>query len=595
MPINMNPTIEKTGEGNSRESMPVETVLIPPYGGTLINLLAAEEEREELQTRAASLPRLRITQRSACDLELLATGGFSPLDRFMSAADYAPVVEDMRLAGGALFPIPITLPFDPVDGIKLDQEIAIADDQNELLAVMRVEEIFARDEKKEARFVFGTNDTRHPLVAEMNSWGALNVSGSMRVINLPHHYDFRALRQTPQQVRERLRAQGRANVVAFQTRNPLHRAHEEMMLRAGWQIDATMLLHPVVGMTKPGDIDHFTRVRTYKALVGSFPDPDRIMLALLPLAMRMAGPREAVWHAIIRRNFGASHFIVGRDHASPGSDSQGRPFYNPYAAQELMARHSDEVGVRLVPFAELAYFPDEGTYEELSDANAETAVPLSATNVKESYLQKGMPVPEWYMRPEVATILARSSPPRHEQGFCVWFTGLGAAGKSTTAEVLTVKLLEGGRRVTVLDGDVVRTLLSKGLGFSKEDRDANIRRIGFVAAEIVRHGGAVICAAVSPYRATRNECRAMIGADRFIEVFVNTPLEVCEGRDSKGIYEQARAGKVKHVTGIDDVYEAPANPELELDTVRHTAEENATRIFASLTARGFLSATDFSL
>ncbi|MEO8435307.1 MAG: bifunctional sulfate adenylyltransferase/adenylylsulfate kinase [Pyrinomonadaceae bacterium] len=591
----MNPTIEKTGEVNSRERMPDETVLISPYGGSLINLLVPDEEREELQTRVAGLPRLRITQRSACDLELLATGGFSPLDRFMSAADYARVVEDMRLGGGALFPIPITLPFDPVDGIKLDQEIAIADDQNELLAVMRVEEIFARDEEKEAHFVFGTNDTRHPLVAEMNSWGALNISGPMRVINLPRHYDFRALRMTPQQVRERLQAQGRAKVVAFQTRNPLHRAHEEMMLRAGRQIVATILLHPVVGMTKPGDIDHFTRVRTYKALVGSFPDPDRIMLALLPLAMRMAGPREAVWHAIIRRNFGANHFIVGRDHASPGSDSKGRPFYDAYAAQELMAEHSDEVGVRLVPFAELAYLPAEGTYEELSEANVKSAVPLSATNVKETFLQKGLPVPEWYMRPEVASILARSSPPRHEQGFCVWFTGLGAAGKSTTAEVLTVKLLESGRRVTLLDGDVVRTLLSKGLGFSKEDRDANIRRIGFVAAEIVRHGGAVICAAVSPYRATRNECRAMIGADRFIEVFVNTPLEVCEGRDSKGIYEQARAGKVMHVTGIDDVYEAPANPALELDTVRHTAEENAARVFDSLTARGFLSGTDFSL
>jgi len=572
--------------------MPNETVLIPPYGGKLTNLLVPDEEREELQTRAASLPRLRITQRSACDLELLATGGFSPLDRFMGAQDYARVVEEMRLAGGTLFPIPITLPSDPAAGLRLDQEIALADDQNELLAVMQVEEIFEWDREKEARLVYGTTDPRHPLVAEMNSWGKLNVSGTVRVVNLPRHYDFRSLRLTPMQVRERLSDRRRANVAAFQTRNPLHRAHEEMMLRAGRQIDGTVLLHPVVGMTKPGDIDHYTRVRTYKALVEHFCDPDRIMLALLPLAMRMAGPREAVWHAIIRRNFGANHFIVGRDHANPGSDSEGRPFYSTYAAQELLAKHSDELGVRLIPFSELAYLPAEDAYEELSDANANSAVPLSATNVKESYLQKGLPVPEWYMRPEVASILAHSSPPRHEQGFCVWFTGLGAAGKSTTAEILTVKLLESGRRVTLLDGDVVRTHLSKGLGFSKEDRDANIRRIGFVAAEIVRHGGAVICAAVSPYRATRNECRALIGADRFIEVFVNTPLEVCEQRDTKGIYEQARAGKVKHVTGIDDVYEAPVNAEVELDTVRHTAEDNAARVFACITARGFLSPSE---
>jgi len=572
--------------------MPNDTVLIPPYGGKLTNLLVPDEEREELQTRAASLPRLRITQRSACDLELLATGGFSPLDRFMGAQDYARVVEEMRLAGGTLFPIPITLPSDPAAGLGLDQEIALADDQNELLAVMQVEEIFEWDREKEARLVYGTTDPRHPLVAEMNSWGKLNVSGTVRVVNLPRHYDFRSLRLTPMQVRERLSDRRRANVAAFQTRNPLHRAHEEMMLRAGRQIDGTVLLHPVVGMTKPGDIDHYTRVRTYKALVEHFCDPDRIMLALLPLAMRMAGPREAVWHAIIRRNFGANHFIVGRDHANPGSDSEGRPFYSTYAAQELLTKHSDELGVRLIPFSELAYLPAEDAYEELSDANANSAIPLSATNVKESYLQKGLPVPEWYMRPEVASILAHSSPPRHEQGFCVWFTGLGAAGKSTTAEILTVKLLESGRRVTLLDGDVVRTHLSKGLGFSKEDRDANIRRIGFVAAEIVRHGGAVICAAVSPYRATRNECRALIGADRFIEVFVNTPLEVCEQRDTKGIYEQARAGKVKHVTGIDDVYEAPVNAEVELDTVRHTAEDNAARVFACITARGFLSPSE---
>lgn len=572
--------------------MAPEIILITPFGGRLINLLVSDEERADLQTRANSLPRLRITQRTACDLELLATGAFSPLRGFMDHKDYARVLEEMRLANGRLFPIPITLPADPLPDLKLDQEIALADQQNELLAVMRVEEIFEWDREKEARLAYGTTDLRHPVVAEMNSWGKLNISGTLRVLNLPRHHDFRSLRLAPIQVRERLAAKGRANVVAFQTRNPLHRAHEEMMLRAGRQVDGTLLLHPVVGMTKPGDIDHYTRVRTYKALVEHFCDHDRIVLALLPLAMRMAGPREALWHAIIRRNFGANHFIVGRDHASPGSDSKGRPFYGAYAAQELVAKHSDEVGVRLIPFSELAYLPAEDAYEEVSPANANAAVPLSATNVKESYLQKGLPVPGWYMRPELASILVQSSPPRHQQGFCVWFTGLGASGKSTTAEILTVKLLESGRRVTLLDGDVVRTHLSKGLGFSKEDRDTNIRRIGFVAAEIVRHGGAVICAAVSPYRATRNECRALIGDERFIEVFVNTPLDVCEQRDTKGIYQQARAGKVKHVTGIDDVYEAPANTEIELDTVEHAAEENAARVFACIVDRGFVPQTE---
>ena len=572
--------------------MPNESVLISPYGGELINLFVCDEERAELQTRASGLPRLRIAQRSACDLELLAAGGFSPLDRFMGASDYCRVLEEMRLPGGALFPIPITLPVEPAVGLKLDREVALADEQNELLAVMRVEEIFERDWEKEARLAYGTTDLRHPLVAEMNSWGKLNISGELRVLNLPRHHDFRSLRLAPTEVRERLTAKRRANVVAFQTRNPLHRAHEEMMLRASRQIDGTLLLHPVVGMTKPGDIDHYTRVRTYKALDEHFPDADRIVLALLPLAMRMAGPREALWHAIIRRNFGANHFIVGRDHASPGNDSKGRPFYEPYAAQELLAKHSDELGVKAIPFSELAYLPAEDTYEEVSPANMKAAVSLSGTSIKESYLQNGLPVPDWYMRPEVASILAQSSPPRAQQGFCVWFTGLGASGKSTTAEILTVKLLESGRRVTLLDGDVVRTNLSKGLGFSKEDRDTNIRRIAFVAAEIVRHGGAVICAAISPYRALRNECRALIGDDRFIEVFVNTPLEVCEQRDTKGIYAQARAGKVQHVTGIDDLYEAPLNAEVELDTISNTAAENAARVFACVVEKGFVPQTE---
>jgi sulfate adenylyltransferase len=566
-----------------------ETNLITPYGGRLIDLLVSDEERAALQARAAGLPRLRISQRNACDLELLATGGFSPLDRFMGQPDYERVLAEMRLSDGTLFPIPITLPCEAFPGLQLDAEIALADEQNELLAVIRVEEIFPWDKEKEALLAYGTNDLRHPLVAEMNSWGKLKVSGALRVVNLPRHYDFRSLRMTPAQVRKKLEGMGRANVVAFQTRNPLHRAHEEMMLRAGREVDGTLLLHPVVGMTRAGDIDHYTRVRTYKSLLQHFADPDRIMLSLLPLAMRMAGPREALWHALIRRNFGASHFIVGRDHASPGFDSSGAPFYQPYAAQELVAEHSTELGIQLIRFSELAYFPAERIYGEVSPTSAKDAVHLSATNIREKYLQTGLPVPDWYMRPEVARILAHSSPPRHEQGFCVWFTGLGAAGKSTTAEILTVKLLEHGRRVTVLDGDIVRTNLSKGLGFSKEDRDINIRRIGFVAAEIVRHGGAVICAAVSPHRATRNECRAMIGDERFIEVFVNTPLEVCEQRDTKGIYQQARAGKLQHVTGIDDDYEAPLRAEVELETLQNGAEQNAQSVFAYLEEMGFVS------
>jgi sulfate adenylyltransferase len=563
--------------------------LIGPYGGRLVSLLVEGEERDELRARAAGLKRLQLTPRNLCDLELMATGAFSPLARFMGAADYERVLEEMRLASGALFPLPVTLTCRREDDLRLDEEVALTDQFNNLLAVMRIEEVFAWDREREARHAYGTTDVRHPLVAELHSWGEQCVSGELRVLQLPKYYDFRSLRLAPAEVRARLAALGHRNVVAFQTRNPLHRAHEELTARAAGAVGGTLLLHPVVGLTKPGDIDHFTRVRSYRVLAERYYDPSRMMLALLPLAMRMAGPREALWHALIRRNYGANHLIVGRDHASPGVDSEGKPFYGPYDAQELVAAHSEELGVKPLPFSELVYLPEEDRYEEAARIpEGRRTASISGTEVREKYLQRGRQLPQWFTRPEVASILAEAHPPRHEQGFCVWFTGLSGAGKSTTAEILAIRLLEHGRQTTMLDGDVVRTHLSKGLGFSKEDRDTNIRRIGYVAAEIARHGGGVICAAVSPYRSTRNECRALVGADRFVEVFVDTPIEVCEERDVKGMYRQAREGKIKNFTGVDDPYEAPLNPELVIDTVARSAEDNAEHILAYLVESGFL-------
>src|SRR5262252_6395645 len=457
--------------------------------------------------------------------------------------------------------------------------------------LMTIEEIYVWDAAEVGEKAFGTLDLRHPLVAEMHRWGKVHISGKLQVLQLPKHYDFQGLRLTPAQTRARLEAFGYSNVVAFQTRNPLHRVHEELTKRAALEVGGVLLLHPAVGMTKPGDVDHYTRVRAYKALATGYYDPHRILLALLPLAMRMAGPREALWHALIRRNHGANYFIVGRDHAGPGNDATGKPFYGPYDAQDLLQRYSAELGVQMVPFHELLYLPDEARYEEVSriPATARTAA-ISGTQVREQYLNQGRLLPEWFTRPEVAEILAETYPPRHRQGVCIWLTGLSGAGKSTTAEALTVLLLEHGRQVTLLDGDVVRTHLSKGLGFSKEDRDTNIRRIGFVAAEIVQHGGVAVCAAVSPYRATRNDIRNLVGADHFIEVFVATPLEVCEARDTKGMYAKARRGEIKGFTGIDDPYEPPESPEIRLDTVAHTPEENARRILQHLLQQGFVRA-----
>ena len=570
--------------------VPTETQarLIEPYGGRLVDLLVPPDEHEALRAHANTLPSIQLSDRALCDLELLATGAFSPLDRFMGRADYERVLAEMRLADGTLFPIPVTLPVESIDDLHYDREIALRDSKNNLLAVMTVEEIYTWERAAAAQQVFGTQDPAHPLVAEMTRWGSLNLSGPLRVLALPRHYDFTDLRLTPAQTRARLAAAGQTNVVAFQTRNPLHRAHEELTKRAAESVDGTLLLHPVVGLTKPGDVDHFTRVRSYKALLSNYYDGDRAVLALLPLAMRLAGPREALWHAIIRRNFGANYLIVGRDHAGPGNDSTGRPFYGPYDAQELAQQHSAEIGVGVLTFSEMVYLPDEGRYEEASRIpDGAQVASISGTQVRSDYLNRGRQLPEWFTRPEVADILSESYPPRHRQGVCLWFTGLSGAGKSTTAEVLTILLLEHGRQVTVLDGDVVRTHLSKGLGFSKEDRDVNIRRIGFVAAELVRHGGIAVCAAVSPYRATREDVRAMVGKDRFVEIFVDTPIEVCEDRDVKGMYAKARRGEITGFTGIDDPYEAPVNPEITLDTVAFTPEENAQRIVAYLVEHGY--------
>ena len=562
--------------------------LISPYGGTLVDLLVPAGAQEELKAHASKLPSIQISERAMCDLELLATGAFSPLDRFMGKEDHQRVLEDMRLTSGHVFSLPVTLPVDPADNMKLDGEVALRDAKNNLLAVMTIEEMYPWDHNEVSQEVFGTQDTKHPLVAEMSRWGQVCISGALQVLRLPLHYDFEDIRLTPAQTRERLASFGYENVVAFQTRNPLHRVHEELTKRAAEEVGGVLLLHPVVGMTKPGDVDHYTRVRCYQALLPGYPR-HTAMLSLLPLAMRMGGPREAVWHAIIRKNYGCTHLIVGRDHAGPGNDSRGTPFYGPYDAQELVAAHGDELGVGMVPFKELVYLPDESRYEEVSRISAGTrTASISGTQVREEFLSRGRTLPDWFTRPEVATILADTYPPRYRQGVCLWFTGLSGSGKSTTADALTVLLLECGRQVTVLDGDVVRTHLSKGLGFSKEDRDTNIRRIGFVAAEVVRHGGVAICAAVSPYRATRDAVRTMVGGDNFIEIFVDTALEVCEDRDIKGMYAKARRGEIKDFTGIDDPYEAPLNPEITLDTVARTPEENARAIVQELEARGFL-------
>ncbi len=568
------------------------TKLITPYGGKLVNLVVDANEREEVLARATKLSSIKITMRNLCDLELLATGGFSPLKTFMGKADYERVLKEMRLADGTLWPLPITLTADPKELPTVGEDVVLRNANNDVIAIMTLNEVYHWDLETEAAHAYGTTDSKHPMVSEMGRWNKVCISGPIKVINLPKYYDFVNLRMTPAQVRARLEEMGHENVVAFQTRNPLHRIHEELTKRAAAQVNGSLLVHPTVGMTKPGDVDHYSRTRTYKALVDNHYDKNRTMLSLLPLAMRMAGPKEALMHAIIRRNHGANHFVVGRDHAGPGNDSSGKPFYGPYDAQEIMKKYEAEIGVKMVPFEMLVYLPDEDCYVEEKDVpKGAKTLNISGTQVRDEYLAKGKLLPEWFTRPETAEILRETYPPRHKQGFCIWFTGLSGSGKSATTQVVTSLLLERGREIAILDGDVVRTHLSKGLGFSKEDRDTNILRIGFVAGEIVHASGAVICAAISPYRSTRSEARKMVGQN-FIEIYMDTPVEVCEERDVKGLYAKARQamqdGKPMGFTGVDDPYEPPINPEITLKGYGASPEENAHVIIKYLEDQGYL-------
>lgn len=566
--------------------------LISPYGGTLVDLLADDHRRHELVAESNGWPSWDLTQRQLCDLDLLLTGGFSPLRGFLGRRDYEGVRDDLRLADGTLWPMPITLDVSRELASELGpgSMLALRDQEGVMLAALRVSEAWEPDREQEAEAVFSTLDTTHPAVDHLlhrsHPW---YIAGTLEGIQLPAHYDYRDLRHTPAQLRDRFMMLGWRKVVAFQTRNPLHRAHVELTLRAAKEVEANLLIHPVVGMTRPGDVDHYTRVRCYQAVMPSYPR-GTAMLSLLPLAMRMGGPREGLWHAIIRRNYGVTHLIVGRDHAGPGVDSRGRPFYGPYEAQELLGRYRKELGVTPVPFRQMVYVEDRDEYlPEDEVPHGARVLSISGTEQRRR-LNEGRDLPTWFTPPTVAKELRSSYPARAQQGFTVFFTGLSGAGKSTIANVLLVKLLEiGGRPVTLLDGDIVRKHLSSELGFSKEHRDINIRRIGFVAGEITKNGGIALCAPIAPYDSTRREARRMIErGGGFILVHVATPLEVCEARDRKGLYAKARSGVLKEFTGISDPYEAPEDADVVIDTSAVTPEEAAQLLVLHMEREGYI-------
>ncbi|EDZ48380.1 ATP-sulfurylase family [Rhodobacterales bacterium Y4I] len=559
-------------------------------------LYVSYESAQKLKVEAADLVSWDLTPRQICDLELLMNGGFNPLKGFLSQADYDGVVENMRLADGTLWPMPITLDVSEDFAAKLEagQDIALRDQEGVILATMTVTDNWVPNKAREAEKVFGADDDAHPAVNYLhNTAGKVYLGGPVTGIQQPVHYDFRGRRDTPNELRAYFRKLGWNKVVAFQTRNPLHRAHQELTFRAAREAQANLLIHPVVGLTKPGDVDHFTRVRCYEAVLDKYPAATTTM-SLLNLAMRMAGPREAVWHGLIRKNHGCTHFIVGRDHAGPGKNSAGEDFYGPYDAQELFRAYEEEIGLKMVDFKHMVYVQERAQYEpndEIEDRDNVTILNISGTELRRR-LAEGLEIPEWFSFPEVVSELRKTRPPRSKQGFTVFFTGFSGSGKSTIANALMVKLMEmGGRPVTLLDGDIVRKNLSSELGFSKEHRDLNIRRIGYVASEITKNGGIAICAPIAPYATTRRAVREDVeqfGA--FVEVHVATSIEECERRDRKGLYKLAREGKIKEFTGISDPYDVPQNAELVVETENVDVDNCAHQVLLKLESMGLIKA-----
>ena len=551
-----------------------------------------DQSKNILKKKSLNYPGWVLTERQGCDLEMILNGGFSPLNGFLELDDYESVVNNLRLSDGTVWPIPITLDITSefADSVSEGDSITLKDKEGFSLAVMRITNIWEPDRKKESKLVFGTDDDSHPGADYLlNEGNSVYVGGPVEGIDLPHHYDYQILRYTPDMLKKKFQELGWNKVVAFQTRNPLHRAHVEMTLSAIKELNAKLLIHPVVGMTKPGDVDHYTRVRCYEHVLDKYPD-DLAMLSLLPLAMRMGGPREALWHAVIRKNYGCTHLIVGRDHAGPGNDKNGNPFYGPYDAQNIIEKYKDEIGIKMVPFKFLVYLPDQDLYKPIDEVPDGIDYKTVSGSELRQQLDDGTNIPSWFTYQEVAKELQKSRPPKKDRGFTIFFTGLSGSGKSTLANGLLIKLLENGSRpVTLLDGDIVRTHLSSELGFSKEHRSLNVRRIGFVASEITKNKGIAICAPIAPYKKDRRFNRKLISKlGGYIEVHVSTSLDKCEERDVKGLYKLARKGVIKQFTGISDPYEEPKNAEIIIDSSGISPEKLVDQIYDKINDLGYI-------
>lgn len=541
----------------------------------------SKKEKDFFWKKVHQLPQIFLNERQLFDFELLAVGGFYPLKGFLNEKDYKSVLNKMRIADGSLWPIPIVLDVS-TNVYKKGDEVVLADSFGNPLGLMNIESVYVPDKEREAQKVFGTTDMLHPGVKTLfRETGNIYLGGSVSVFQLSPKYDFKDLRKTPKELKDYFKNKKIKKIIGFQTRNPIHRAHFELIRSAANDVSGHVLIHPVVGITKEGDIDYITRIGVYKKIHELYAK-EFSTLSLLPLAMRMGGPREAVWHALIRKNYGCTHFIVGRDHAGPGKNSQGDLFYGPYDAQKLVKKFEKEIGLKIITKQEVVYVEEEGRYISSDMVLPHHTVRNISGTTFRNMLRSGEKIPEWFSFPEVIEELRKGV--QKEQGFVLFFTGLSGSGKSTIAHIILGKLREKQRReITFLDGDVVRKNLSKGLSFSREDRNENIKRIGFVASEVVRHGGIAICSAIAPFKDSREYARNLVEKNgSFIEIYLDTPVDVCEKRDVKGLYKKARKGVIKGFTGIDDPYEIPINPDISINTEKYDAHKSADMIMSFL-------------
>ncbi len=558
------------------------------------SLLVHFRRAEELKKEALTLPAIDLNRRQLCDLELLLNRAFYPLKGYLNQADYESVVSRLRLADNTVWPIPICLDVAEKNAKALSkgQKVALNDEEGFMLAVLEIDDIWQPDKIREALAIYGTaNPAAHPGVRHLlQQTGGWYIGGSLEGLHLPIHYDFKEIRLTPAETSRRFSQNGWRRVMGFHTDEYLHCAHREMVLHAARESNANILLQPVVGLDHPGNIDHYTHVRCYEEIVKKFPS-NMALLCLVAMANRWAGPREALWQAIIKKNFGCSHFLVAADHGDPFACQPERElFYPAHAAQELVRDYEAETGITMVPLREMVYAEDKAQYLLKEEAGPEMTIKTISSSELKRRLEQNLAIPEWFSYPEVVVELKRAFPPRAKQGFTVFITGLSGSGKSTLAKVLMVKFMEmRDRPVTLLDGDIVRKNLSSELNFTKDHRNLNITRIGFVASEITKNGGIALCAPIAPYEESRHANRELISRyGGYIEVYCSTPIEVCEQRDRKGLYAKARAGLVKGVTGVSDPYIPPANPELTIDTSQITPAEGAQEILLYLAEQGYI-------